>query len=133
MKQTRRNFLKSALWGIGSISIIAKASGLLNKAYAAVKSDSKITSNDYLHKGPPTDAKLLKIYDGKHLKAAKKKDPNFNAIRNCENCKQFNVKGLPADGWGKCAMVGATGKDCKWVWKEGWCKVWVPDTSIKKA
>jgi hypothetical protein len=123
-KLTRRNFFKSSTFTILALPIFAKAMGILNKGYAFTRDDSKVDKQGYVHdykKAPKDlyDKHVAKIKT--HLKEIKKADADVPA--HCASCMQF--KKDESDGYGECAMVMATGKaDGKFVYKEGWCKVW---------
>lgn len=126
MKANRRNFIKSTLFGLGSLGFIGKISGLSNEAFAA-GNDSKIKKQGYISKGQPTEKASIKKYKvhTKKLNKALAKVGKAEGSTNpkCKNCKYFKTKNLP-EGYGKCAMVGATGKPGKMVNAKGWCKVW---------
>lgn len=131
MNTNRRNFFKSTILGLSALPVIGKFLG--TEALAADDKskgdhDSKVKLQGYDKTGKvPTKASSKKKYDG-HVKKlekaykAKKKELGKN-VPQCVNCKHYKPN-KKMEGWGKCAMVGATGKPGKWVRKNGWCKVW---------
>jgi hypothetical protein len=133
-KLTRRKFFKSSTLTLLALPIFGKAMGLFNKAYAFARNDSAIDKQGYVHDGTgevkdPAHAKhVTKIKD--YLKEIKKESDSMKPL--CHNCMQF--KKVESDGYGECAMVMATGKaDGKFVYKDGWCKVWtIAKDKVKK-
>ena len=116
MLQNRRHFLKSGFIALGAIPLVP----LFFKTARAEALDGQVTKQGYTTTLPPAKEADKKKYD-KHLAKVSKIKPD--AVPNCKNCKHF--KPVPAhSGWGKCAMVGATGKPGKLVAQDGWCKVW---------
>ncbi len=143
-KLTRRNFFKSSALTLLAIPVFGKAMGLLNRAYAFVRDDSNIDKQGYLHDGSgeikgkdAEETKKAKAAHEKHveklngyLKEIKKEDSKI--LPQCKTCMQFRKD--ESDGYGECPMVLATGKaDGKFVYKDGWCKVWtISNDKVKK-
>ena len=133
-KLTRRKFFKSSALTLVAIPVMGKALGLFNKAYAEiVRDDSAIKLQGYVHDSANADEGKHKTNMGKiteYLAEIKKTDAKVTA--RCATCALF----LKEDdkGFGTCAMVQATGKaDGKFVYKNGWCKVWtISKDKIKK-
>jgi len=130
MKLNRRTFFKKSLFGAFALPIFAKASGLLENAIAkaAAASDSAIKKQGYVHNYTEldalekSDAKAYKKYS-KYIKAKK-----AGIQPKCTNCKFYKK----AEGdWASCAMVGATKKPGKWVYKDGMCKVYNRNKKVK--
>ena len=132
-KLTRRKFFKSSALTLVAIPVLGKALGLFNKAYAEiVRDDSAIKLQGYVHDFGKADEKAYKTHMGKitdYLAEIKKTDAKVNA--HCATCMQLKNE---KEGYGECAMVLATGKaDGKFVYKDGWCKVWtISHDKIKK-
>lgn len=130
MESNRRNFLKSTLLTLGVAPLVGKVLGLNNEALASGTSkaehDSMVKLQGYSKSGKP-DKKSQKKYDDhvKKLKEAyeKEKKDMGSAVPQCLNCKHYKPQ-KDKEGWGKCSMVGATGKPGKYVRDAGWCKVW---------
>ena len=123
MQQSRRAFLKSSLFAAGFLALAPRFLGWLPTAWAAEKGaqDAKINRQGYTRVVPPKKASDQKKY-ARH--SAKSQGVKPGVLPNCKNCKQFKpIAGQP--GWGKCAMVGATGKPGKQVSEDGWCRVWM--------
>ncbi|MCY4643145.1 MAG: high-potential iron-sulfur protein [Bacteriovoracales bacterium] len=120
--RNRRHFLQSTLFALGSLPLSSKLfASLLNTAWATDSLDSKVTRQGYTTTLPPKKALDKKKYTQHSAKVGKIK---AGLKPNCKNCKHYKpVKAHP--GWGKCTMVGATGKEGKLVSENGWCKVWL--------
>jgi hypothetical protein len=130
MKISRRSFFGRTIAGLAAIPFIAKNTGLISEAIAADAKDSKITRQGYIHDVSAAEDETNKVENaklGKIKKYSKFKTKDFTP--NCENCKFYKKPG--EDGYGKCAMVGATAKPGKWVYKNGLCKVYAKNK--KKA
>ena len=122
----RRDFLKSSILLTGALGLTSRAFNLLPSAQATTPLDAKITRQDYTKDIPPKKTAAKKKYDSHIAKLAKIK---AGTKPNCKNCKQYKpIAAHP--GWGKCAMVGATGKPGKLVAQEGWCKVWMVNKKV---
>ena len=119
MGQNRRNFLKYSVFVGGLSALTFRLSGLFNSAWA-VALDSKIKRQGYTTALPPQKASDLKKYNLHSSKANKAK---VGLAPNCQNCKHFKPV-VAKQGWGKCAIVGATGRVGKLVSEKGWCKLW---------
>ncbi len=126
MKSNRRNFLKLTTLGLGVAPIIGKILGLDNSALAAKgkSEDAKIKLQGYINTGKAPENKASKKKYDAHMKQLTSALKNGKKdVPQCANCKHYKPQ-KGKDGWGKCAMVGATGKEGKLVSKDGWCKVW---------
>ena len=122
MQQNRRNFLKLGFMATGIFTLTSRGLGLFNAAWAQASAhDAKITKQGYTTTLPPAKAADKKKYDRHVTKAEKAK---AGPKPNCKNCKHYKPVAAQK-GWGKCTMVGATGKPGKFVAEAGWCKVWL--------
>lgn len=135
-KLSRRKFFKASALFAGALVTVSNRPGLLSTALAA-NPDDAITKQNYIHDvtaGEFKSDKDEKKYN-KHAKkiskalekAAKKEKktveemyPSASDLKPmCLYCKHYKDA---KDGYGNCAMVGATGD--KKVFEKGWCKVW---------
>jgi len=137
---SRRSFFKTSALAAFGLGFFGKLTTNLSSAFASGKelADNLIKRQGYIHdavssKGPASDEKSMKSYNkhvGKMNKAIKGLPKAASVTPRCSNCKYY--KPIAGSEYGKCAMVGATGKPGKQVFKNGWCKIFRMKTSTAK-
>jgi anaerobic selenocysteine-containing dehydrogenase len=137
---SRRNFFKKSAYAMAGMSFFGKLTTGLSNAFAGAElPDHIIKLQGYVHdvlatKGPQGVEKSVKKYK-KHVKkmqALVEGLPKSAEVSpQCSNCKHY--KPIAGTDYGKCAMVGATGKPGKQVYKNGWCRIFKMKKSIVKS
>ena len=138
---SRRSFFKTSALAAFGLGFFGKLTTNLSSAIAAGKeklADHLIKRQGYIHdavstKGPTSDEKSMKTYlkhVGKMNKVTKGLPKAAAVTPRCANCKYY--KPIAGTEYGKCAMVGATGKPGKQVFKNGWCKIFRMQKSTTK-
>lgn len=132
MKLSRRNLFKASLLAVAGVLSLRKNSYILQPVMGTegALADAKVTRQGYVHdisQAIPTDAKSLKKYT-KNVTQVKK--AGGSAVPSCATCRHYKK---PKDGYGTCAMVGATGKtEGKLVAQTGWCRVYTINKKMFK-
>lgn len=136
----RRSFFKKSALAIAGMSFLGNLATNFSNAVAGTElPDHIIKRQGYAHdvlgtKGPTGVEKSIKKYKT-HMKKMQSLVEGLpkasEASPRCLNCKYF--KPIAGTDYGKCAMVGATGRPGKQVYKNGWCRVFSMKKSVVKS